>query len=188
MEERKQLRKEKIQARNQLTAEERERLSKSIVERILSSEEFQRAETIMLYRGIKGEVRLNELEPVAKAQGKRLVFPLCISDREMMGLMPRGEDAWTLGYCGIQEPVREKSLEIPPEEIDMILCPCTAFDEEGGRMGMGAGFYDRFLTRCSDHCCIAAVAFQVQKTHTVLRQPWDIPMTMAFTESRTYRF
>lgn len=184
-EERKALRKEKIAARDSFTSEERGCFSKSIVSRLLASEVFRQAETVLIYKGIRGEVRLEELEKSPEAAGKRLAYPLCISDSEMIALLPEGEDAWKDGYCGIQEPIREKSLEIPPEEIDLVVCPCTVFDEQGGRMGMGAGFYDRFLPKCTN-AHIVAVAFEVQKTESVPMEPWDRPMELIFTEEKTY--
>ena len=88
-------------------------------------------------------------------------------------------------YFGIMEPVREKSMEIPPEEIDLVICPCTVFDENCGRMGMGAGFYDRYLAKCVN-AHIAAVAFEVQKADSIPMEPWDKPMEMVFTEAGIY--
>ena len=116
---------------------------------------------------------------------KRLVYPLCISKTEMIALEPLGEDSWKDGYCGIREPVREKSVEIRPEEIDLVICPCTVFDEAGGRMGMGAGFYDRYLPRCTN-AHIVAVAFEAQKADCVPMEPWDRPMELVFTEKAVY--
>lgn len=83
------------------------------------------------------------------------------------------------------EPVREKSVEIPPEEIELVICLCTVFDENCGRMGMGAGFYDRYLAKCVN-AHIAAVAFEVQKADSIPMEPWDKPMEMVFTETCTY--
>ena len=34
---------------------------------------------------------------------------------------------------------------ISPEVLELILVPGAGFSETGGRMGRGAGFYDRFL-------------------------------------------
>ena len=197
--ERQNLRKSRIAARDALSAEERDRLSKSIVSRILASPVFRQAKTILIYKGIRGEVRLEALEeavsagvasPSEEAVGadfaeKRLVYPLCISKTEMIALEPQGEDSWKDGYCGIREPVREKSVEIRPEEIDLVICPCTVFDEAGGRMGMGAGFYDRYLPRCTN-AHIVAVAFEAQKADCVPMEPWDRPMDLVFTEKAVY--
>lgn len=95
-------------------------------------------------------------------------------------------DGWQVGSFGILEPDPEKSALIAPDEIDLVLCPCTAFDEHGQRIGMGAGYYDRYLPQCSK-ASIAAVAFEAQKAERVLAEDWDYPMPLIFTEAATYR-
>lgn len=180
------LRGAKIQARDSLPDEARREKSERIVQRVVHSPEFQKAKTVMLYRAIRGEVRLDGLEASPEARGKRLVYPRCVSDTEMIALLPQGGDSWETGYAGIQEPVPEKSQVVAPEEIDLVLCPCTVFDEDCRRMGMGAGFYDRFLERCPNADIIAA-AFEAQKTDTVPAAAWDRPMDAVFTEEAAYR-
>lgn len=184
-ERRRNLRKEKIAAREGLSTEERDVRSAAIVERILASKEFQYAERILIYRGIRGEVRLNLLESAEEAKGKQFLFPLCLPNREMAALHPEGPDAWVKGYAGIEEPLLEKSTRSSPEEIDFIICPCTAFDADCSRMGMGGGFYDRFLPKCSN-AVIAAVAFEVQRTECVPMEPWDKAVDLVFTEEKVY--
>ena len=180
------LRGAKIQARDSLPAEARREKSERIVQRVLRSPEFQNAKTVMLYRAARGEVRLDGLEASPEAQGKRLVYPRCVSGTEMIALLPQGGDSWETGYAGIEEPVPEKSQLITPEEIDLVLCPCTVFDEGCSRMGMGAGFYDRFLERCPN-ADIMAVAFEAQKALTIPTEAWDRPMDAVFTEEAAYR-
>ena len=187
---RNELRKLKIQARNNLTFEERDKFSQQIVEKILLSGVYQKAQNIMIYRAIKGEVDLSALEVTAQKEGKTLYYPLCISKTEMIALspqkyLPEGQTAWKKGAFGIMEPVRENSIEIAPEELDIVICPCTVFDEYGGRVGMGAGYYDRYLTKCTK-AYVTAVAFEVQKTHSVPMEEWDIRMDMVFTERNIY--
>ena len=184
-EERTALREEKIKARDSLTIEEREGLSKRIVDRVIASREFQQAKTIMIYRGIRGEVRLEALEIAEKSKGKQILFPLCLPNHEMAALAPEGNDAWAKGYAGIEEPVLERSTLVLPEDIDMIICPCTVFDEECNRMGMGGGFYDRYLPKCKK-AVIGAVAFEIQKVEAVPMEPWDRAVDLVFTEEKVY--
>lgn len=187
---RNKLRKTKIQSRNNLTPEERNKFSQQIVEQILVSDAYQKAQNIMIYRAVRGEVDLSAFEVAAQKEGKTLYYPLCISKTEMIALSPKeqllkGQTAWKKGAFGIMEPVHVNSIEIAPEELDMIICPCTVFDEHGGRMGMGAGYYDRYVKRCAN-ACVTAVAFEVQKTDYVPMEEWDVRMDMIFTERNMY--
>ena len=180
MEDNRVLRREKLQAREALLPEERRKLSSAIVQRLAQLPEYRAAETVMLYRAVKGEVSLEGLS------GKRFVWPLCIGEGEMIALLPENESAWQRGYCGIPEPVRRRSREIAPEEIDLVICPCTVFDPACRRMGMGKGFYDRFLPRCQ-RARFVAVAYEAQKAELLSVNPWDAPMAAVVTEKTTYR-
>lgn len=179
------LRREKIAARDGLTKEARELLSQKIVERVVALKEFQDARNVMIYRGIRGEVRLNFIETLEESEGKQFLFPLCLPERQMAALAPRGEDAWRAGSYGIMEPVAERSAHIEPEDIDLIICPCTAFDADCNRMGMGGGYYDRYLPKCRN-AVVAAVAFEVQKADQVPMEPWDKAVDLVITEKKTY--
>ena len=183
---RKWLRREKIRARDRLSPEERAAQSAQVVEQVLVSPEFRRAKTVLIYRATRGEVLLEALEAAQEAEEKRLAYPLCVSDTEMTALLPHGEDSWAEGYCGISEPLPEKSELIRPEEIDLVLCPCTVFDEHCNRMGMGAGFYDRYLEKCVN-AHIVSVAFECQKAVRIPTESWDKPMDAVFTEKAVYR-
>lgn len=174
------LRREKILAREALSIEERRNFSTAIVQRLTQMPEYQAAETVMLYRAVKGEVSLEGLS------GKCFVWPLCIGEGDMIALLPEGESAWQEGYCGIPEPIRQRSREIAPEKIDLVICPCTAFDAQCRRMGMGKGFYDRFLPRCPK-AHFVAVAFEAQKAESISASPWDVPMDAVVTEKTIYR-
>lgn len=181
------LRSQKIAARNALSPKERDEKSQKIVANIIATTEFQNAKKILIYKGYKGEVRLEALESYVKGTDKILAYPICISDTQMIPLVPEDETAWIQGYKGITEPDRARSTALAPSELDMIICPCTAFDEQGGRMGQGGGFYDRYLETC-ENITIALVAFECQKADSVLAQDWDRPVAIAITEDHIYRF
>lgn len=180
------LRRQGIRARDGFTPEERARLSSQVVRHILASPEFQAAKTILLYRSTLGEVQLGALVQASEAQGKRLAYPRCISPTEMVALVPEEPQAWASSRLGIQEPVLAQSQLLQPEDLDLVLCPCAAFDQMGSRLGMGAGYYDRYLPRCV-HAKIAAVAFEAQRSAHIPAQPWDYPMDMVYTETAIHR-
>ncbi len=183
--ERREIRREKIAEREALSVEERREKSCAIVDKIVKLPEYLSAKNILIYSAIRGEVDLGSLEDKVRYTEKKLYYPLVVSATEMYALHPESEDAWQEGFHNIKEPIKEKSSKLDAEEFDLVICPCTAFDEDLGRMGMGAGYYDRFLERCTS-ARIIAVAFECQKVPSVLPQEWDRPMDMIITEEREY--
>ena len=184
-EQRRALRKSRIALRQALSPEENAEKSAAIIEKIIASDEYRNAQKILIYSAIRGEVSLDGLKEYAERDGKTLAYPLVLSAKEMTALVPKTEDDWTEGFHGIKEPKKETCPELRPEELDLVICPCTAFDEELGRMGMGAGYYDRYLELCVN-AKIVAVAFECQKADSVMRQEWDKPMQKVFTEEKVY--
>lgn len=176
-----------IAAREALPAEDRRKYSEEICRRIAGTEEYRRAGTIFMYKWIGGEVMLDALERKASEDGKRIVYPLCTGKAEMLAIEPGdGDDAWNdCGYCGIIEPVPEKGSVVQPFEIDLVIAPCTAFDEGCRRMGMGGGFYDNYLPGCTNAAVIAA-AFEIQKNKRIPADDWDRPVECVITEKAIY--
>ena len=184
MNDKKSLRKEKIHARETLTEEERIAKSSEICQIIVNSSEDAAARTIFAYKWTRGEVKLDDLEACAERDGKRMVYPLCISGTEMIAVEPgSGEDAWKAsGSFGIREPDPEKGKVTDPAKIDLVICPCTAFDEEGRRLGMGGGYYDRYLPECINAAKFA-VAFEVQKSDKIPADEFDIKVQAVISEA-----
>ena len=86
------------------------------------------------------------------------------------------------GYKGIPEPDPSKQPEKgSPLKEDLMLVPGLLFDREGGRIGYGGGYYDRFMR---DHPCIkAGLCFSDQISEEILPQmPWDISVDLLITD------
>ena len=177
------LRSELKQARSRLSPQEREEKSAQAVERLAASEVFQGAKTVMIYDHVGAELSLDRLLTHPAAAGKRFCYPLCTSRTEMIAMVPGG---WRPGAYGIREPIRELSQEVQPEELDLVVCPGTGFDPACNRMGMGGGYYDRYLPRCVNARIVMA-AFEAQKVPALPVDPWDRPVEQVFTEAAVYR-
>ena len=191
---RKALRKEKIAAREALSPEERAEKSRAICANILQTPEYAKAKTVFIYKFVKGEVQLKALEEANEAlpaaERKTFLYPLCIEDRQMLAIEPgsvdMGSDAWKKGAFGIPEPVLEMGRVIPPEDIDLVVSPCSSFDESGMRLGMGGGYYDRYLPKCTK-ADVMLVAYECQGCEAVPAEPWDVPVPCIVTEERVLR-
>lgn len=76
------------------------------------------------------------------------------------------------GAHGIPAP-RSTCPLIPPDELDLIIVPGTAFTPDGKRLGYGGGYYDRYLPRCPQ-ACILALALQEQILTDLPTEPHDL--------------
>ena len=182
------LRKQYTEFREGLSPEERREKSAAICRKILASPAYQKAKTVMLYKYTRGEVQLTTLEEENRKTGseKRFVYPVCTKERSMLAVFPASadpsSDAWKSGAFGIMEPDPEKGLIIPPGEIDLVICPCVSFDGRGSRLGMGGGYYDRFLPLC-ENASTLAVAYEVQRAPALPQEAWDHPVGQTVTEA-----
>lgn len=159
--------------------------SESICQKILSLDAYKNAKTIFLFRAFRSEPDLSSFAVQAEADGKTLVYPRCTDRTHMLALKP-GRD-WETDRFGIPVPVMEQADVMDPAEIDLVLCSCSAFDHEGNRIGLGAGYYDRYLPQCS-RAKKLLIAFEAQCMQHVCTEDFDIPMDAVITEERVMIF
>lgn len=88
-----------------------------------------------------------------------------------------------LGYHAIPEPVHPRPAD--PAEVDVALVPGLAFDVCGGRIGYGAGVYDRLLLRLRPSTIKVALAYDFQVHKEVLPQAThDLKVDYIVTEKQ----
>ncbi len=93
--------------------------------------------------------------------------------------------AWIAGPLGIEEPQSDRKLA-DPTELDLIFVPGVVFGLHGERLGMGKGYYDRFLAR-NDRALRVSLAFDFQCEENIPQQSWDQPVDWVLTEVREFR-
>lgn len=76
---------------------------------------------------------------------------------------------------GLTQPSKHLGI-IDPQQARAIIVPGLAFDHKGGRLGRGAGFYDRTLANLPSAIKRWAPAFSVQIIDSVPMAEWDIPV------------
>ena len=178
-------RKAGIAARRALSDTERTSSNAALCARIMALDCFKRAENILLYAAFGGEADLSTLAVEAARQGKTLAYPVCGEGFSLTAAVP-GPDGWEMGAYGIRTPVLERAALIRPEALDLVLVPCTAFDAACRRVGMGKGYYDRYLPRCRNAVALG-VAFEAQRVPEAAADEQDRRLDGFVTERKVYR-
>jgi 5-formyltetrahydrofolate cyclo-ligase len=199
---------EVLSKRRSLPADEVYRLSLEISKRFLEkAREVIPTWTglnVALYRALSDELDERSLEDALYDQGARLHFPR-IRDRnrrelEMVevrskeSLHAKVESGQTVfepaveltpGPYGIHEPPVGFDAT-PPEKLDLILVPGVVFGKSGERVGMGGGYYDRYLVGAKRALRVALV-FDFQLVDRLDQSPWDQPVHWILTENHDIR-
>jgi|SRR5579859_2521369 len=138
------LREKLKEIRGQVTTDLCEMASFSTWVYLQTRPEFLKAHKIAAFSSTQTEVNtLPLLEGMLKL-GKKLYLPKVSKDKSHLSFY-QVEDlkAMSPGTFGILEPPSHHPATL--EELDMILVPGLAFDQQGHRLGFGKGFYDRIL-------------------------------------------
>lgn len=94
----------------------------------------------------------------------------------------------TSGAFGIWEPLPNPARLLSPDAFDLVLVPGLAFDLDGGRLGRGAGFYDRFLATLPKKTRLVGVAFDEQIVPKAPRDAFDLPVDALATPTDLFVF
>lgn len=140
-----ELREAMLKKRDSQSLEEKARKDAAIFEKFIASEYYNNSKVIFIFVSFRSEVDTHRIIERAINDGKIVCVPKVISRKEgMKAFIINDFKDLKEGYFGILEP-SEKCPEIERNKIDIAVMPGAAFDRNGGRIGYGGGFYDRFL-------------------------------------------
>jgi 5-formyltetrahydrofolate cyclo-ligase len=87
---------------------------------------------------------------------------------------------------GIEEVHEGEPVSL--SEIDLVLVPMLAFDNEGYRVGYGKGYYDKFLSLCRADALIVGLSFFAPVEKIDDRNEFDIALDYCITPSEIFNF
>jgi 5-formyltetrahydrofolate cyclo-ligase len=182
---RKRIREERVR----LGREQRQAWDSAINSQLLDYAERERPHVVAAFMAFDGEPDLSPALAQLEQLGVRLALPVV---SEAPGRADICFRQWTpdskmqANRFGIPEPVG--TLDIHMGEIDLVLVPLVAWDANGGRLGMGASFYDRLFQPLAGHRrpFRLGVAYQLQQVERIPTDPWDIRLHGVLTESGNF--
>ena len=168
------------QRKESLTPEERLKKSTRICRYLLDL--ISDGETVMVYTSKEKEVNTVPLITTLLKRGNPIVVPIIVKEDISLRLSYLRDRAVLVpSTFGVPEPI---GSEIPadPDDIDMIVLPMLGFDRKGGRIGYGAGYYDRFLER-NKRLKKIGIAYACQEVEHLPVDENDIRMDYIITEN-----
>lgn len=151
--------------------------SKKACELLMGMEEYKRAKCVCVYMSAFGEADTSYIIDDLKKRGKKIVVPITDTASNTLSLSYL-EGELKKGAYGISEPdkIIPASFDIP----DFIVVPGICFDKNGGRIGFGKGYYDRFLTEAKGFKAGLCYSFQI--ADKIDCEPHDIAMDAVICE------
>ncbi len=176
-----------LTSRRALSEEQRQDKSRLIVEKLLQSSVFQEARTVFCYVSMDDEVNTRQILQAVLETGRILAIPY-ITD-VLRGLMKpvrlHALEDLTPGLYDIPTVPAGRLEDVRQESVDLVVVPGTAFDFAGHRIGMGGGYYDRFLA--GSGAVKAALAYKCQIFSELPAEKYDQKVNYIFTEDKIYK-
>lgn len=135
--------------------------------------------TLSIFAALPGEVDLSSF--VKDHPDRTWVYPFVRGEHLTFHRVQNPAEELLPGSFGIREP-REDSPVVPVSQIDAFLCPGLAFDEHGGRLGRGRGFYDRVLASKRDDALKIGICFKFQRVPDTYSEAHDMHMDLVLSD------
>lgn len=151
---------------------ERERLTVGLTEQLRQLVTRTGAKSLSCFLSTPSEPNVRPFVNWAEANGIRVLFPITRDD----GLLD-----WTVGeheteapgLFGMPEPSGELLGPIAVGDVDLMIIPAAAIDEQGMRLGWGRGYFDKTLGSMRQRPPVYAVVFDHERLPAVPHELHD---------------
>ncbi len=163
-------------------AEQRSEKSRKACQNLVSTPQFQRASTVMMYLSLPHEVDTSEAILYAWQLGKIVAVPkISWQQRHMIPVRINSlETGFSTEVTGLRNPIT--GVPMPIEEIDLVVAPALGFDRKGNRLGRGGSYYDRFFANTELKAVRCGFAFVEQMIDSIPVAEGDVPVDFLVTD------
>lgn len=187
------IRRNLLKKRKSLSFDECKKAGEGVLKNILALDLLKNNEdtlNIALYSAMPGEIPTLDIFLKLRSLGHKIAYPLVEStDGGLMNFYEVEDlDDLHAGAYGILEPECNDKRLIKPQCLNIMLIPLVGFDKYGNRLGMGGGFYDRFLKNLNCQCRKIGIAHDFQEIDCIKVRAWDMPLDEIITPTRYLKF
>ena len=164
------------QRRQNLAPAQRQVASARLCRSILSSIRLQQGQRLGFYWPAAGEADLRPLAREVHRRGIHCFLPVIQIDKSLRFARWHPGSTLQRNRYGIPEPKYAPGQTLDINDLAVLLMPVVAMDQQGGRLGMGGGYYDRSLAKAAGQgqtTLRLGVGYQFQYLRQLPREPWD---------------
>jgi 5-formyltetrahydrofolate cyclo-ligase len=190
---RQQLRTQLRKARRALNPSQQRQAARGLYRQLAQHPLFRRARHIALYLPNDGEIDPRLILRAAQRRGKKTYLPVLSAwpRTKMVFQQVRHGEKFRPNRFRIPEPHINAAKQRTIWALDLIFLPLVGFDDTGGRLGMGGGFYDRSLAyqarrKAWQKPVLLGLAHECQKVGRLAQASWDVPLQGTVTDKRWY--
>jgi 5-formyltetrahydrofolate cyclo-ligase len=160
--------------------------TRAIETRLFEFANFLESKIALLYVNSDFEVQTENIIKRSYSYNKIVVLPAFDPDTFEMKLMKVDRFAKELvpGPRNVLEPDAKRCKTVPMERIDIAIIPGLAFDEKGGRIGSGKGYYDRLIPKLAITTRKVALTFEEQIVPQIPIESHDKHVDIIITDQR----
>ncbi|MEU5521295.1 5-formyltetrahydrofolate cyclo-ligase [Streptomyces sp. NPDC047860] len=189
------LRRDILQARNSLTADDMREYAIALSRQARALPELAHARTVAAYVSVGSEPGTLALLDALRARGVRVLLPALLPDNDLDWGTYTGQNSLGRvrhgGRMALFEPAGERLGPDAVTEADVVLLPGLAVDARGMRLGRGGGSYDRVLARldrAGARPALVVLLYDAEVVGRVPEEPHDRPVHAVVTPSGVRRF
>jgi len=158
----------------------------AVENRLFEFANFLESKIALLYVNGNLEIQTQSIIQKSYRYNKIVVLPAFDPESFTMTLMKVDSFKQGLrsGPRGVLEPDASKCKVVPMDRIDIAIIPGVAFDEKGGRIGSGTGYYDRLIPRLAITTRKVALTLEEQLVPQVPMESHDKHVDIIITDKR----
>ncbi len=177
--------------RKQLSVAQQRQAARQVDQIVTRQRMLKRNQSIAFYWPNDGEIDPSILLRNTARKGYHCYLPVLTTGNRLWFARYQPGDTLRTNRFGIPEPCTPRRYR-KAWSLGLVFLPLVGFDRQGGRLGMGGGFYDRTfastrLLPTMSHPKLMGLAHHCQEVPSLEMAPWDIPLAAVVTDKEMIR-
>lgn len=144
-----------------------------IYRQLFAHHKWQSATCVGMIRSTDLELDTKPIMQQAFLDGKKVVVPKSFANHQMIFYQVTENTDYYVTKFGVEEP--DSTLEVPADQIDLLIVPGVVFRQSGYRIGYGGGYFDCYLSKYNHDTLSLVFKEQINEDWQV--DDYDVPVS-----------